>query len=1021
MNTNGARAAQNNRPDRPGLNLELANARIGAEAIHTAFILQMLAPLQSSTRARLNPQSPRAGILPARHPVRVIKSRNKLPARGMVWVLILALRLIPAALGAESSKFTPEQLEFFEQKIRPVLVANCYDCHSEEKGKNKGELTLDTRDGIRAGGDRGPTIVPGKPDDSVLINAIRQVGQLHMPPDSRGGPLPDEVIADFEKWVKDRAADPRDSAKIVSARAAKPEKVYDWDKERGYWAFHKPNLVAPPKVADEKWPKGEIDHFVLAKLEEKGLQPVRDADKRTLVRRVYYDIIGLPPTAEQVEAFAKDNSPDAYEKLVDHLLSSPRFGEQWGRAWLDVARYGESTGMDRNLNFPYAWRYRDYVINSFNNDKPYNRFIVEQLAGDQLPYWNQQERDENLTATGFLAIGPKGLNETRVKYSKWQVVNDQIDAASRGFLGLTVGCAQCHDHKFDPIPQRDYHALAGIFASTETLYGTVGGRGNRRPTSLLSLDGAPELAVLSTGEPTPNMFVNTNRNFTVSSGRTNNTARGTNNLAGGGRGGRGGRGFGRNITTNQIERVPAHKSYAMGVRDYNEPQDVPVYYRGDLTKPTDAVVPRGFLRIASFSDTPAIPTNASGRLQLAQWITNPENPLTARVAVNRVWQHLFGEGIVATPDNLGHLGSQPTHPELLDYLAVKFVTDQHWSVKQLVRSLVLTHAYQLSGDIEAKAEEADPADTLIWRAAPRRLKAEQLRDSILVASGRLDTTPPTNNVTAEFGDGYYGVNIWESDLPQHYFKRSVFLPVPRDLVPESLSLFDLPNPNLVGAHREETTSPSQELFLMNNAFVQDEALHLARQLLNNKNLSEKERIQQAYLAVYQRQPTSSEVKHAARFIKAETDLLTSAAPEEVVERTSTPEAEVRVPDVSPTLVALTTPTPTATAPAPVATNAATEAAAPGPATNTTTAAATATGDAGGNFGGGGGRGGFRGPRTFKGPGSASDIVVGKLAPGIARPKVFHQALPEKPATAEEGALALFTQALFGSAEFRYLQ
>jgi hypothetical protein len=1047
MNVNSTVVEQNYGPERPGLNLDLANARIGGAVLHSAFLLQVLAPLQSLTRARLNPQSPCAGIFPGRHPVRQMQYRRKIPMRAMVWASVLVFRVGFTACGAQSTKITPEQLEFFEQKIRPVLVNNCYDCHSEERSKNKGELTLDTRDGIRAGGDRGPAVVPGKPDDSVLINAIRQVGQLHMPPDSRGGMLPDDIIVDFEKWVKDGAPDPRDSAKIVSARAAKPEKVYDWNKERQYWAFQKPKAVAPPKVADERWPKGDVDRFVLAKLEEKGLQPVRDADKRTLVRRVYYDLIGLPPTPEEVEMFARDKAPDAYEKLVDNLLASPRFGEQWGRYWLDVARYGESTGMDRNLNYPYAWRYRDYVIDSFNCDKPYNRFITEQLAGDQLPYANQKERDENLTATGFLAIGPKGLNETRVKYSKWQVVNDQIDATSRGFLGLTVGCAQCHDHKFDPIPQKDYHALAGIFSSTETLYGTVGGRGNRRPTSLLSLDGAPELAVLSTGEPTPNMFVNTNRNFTVST-RTNNAARGTNNLARGGRGGRGGRGFGRNIATNQIERVPAHNSYAMGVRDYNEPQDVPVFYRGDLTKPTDAVIPRGFLRIVNYAETPAIPTNSSGRLQLAQWITNPENPLTSRVAVNRVWLHLFGEGIVPTPDNLGHLGAQPTHPELLDYLAAKFVTEQNWSVKQLVRSLLLTRAYQLSSDVYAKAEEVDPADTLIWRAAPRRLKAEQLRDSILAASGRLDIVPPTNNVTAEFGDGYYGVNIWESDLPQHYFKRSVYLPVPRDLVPESLSLFDLPNPNLVGARREETTSPSQELFLMNNAFVQDEALHLARQLLKDKNLSEKQRIQQAYLAAFQRLPTPSEIKHAAKFIKGEESLLASALPEQAVERTSTPEPEIRIDDVSPALVTSATPvatsaaepastptpanpvsigepaTPVAAAVATTATNSAPELAAQGPATNTMTASATATGDVGGNFAGGGGgrgRGGFRGPRTYKGPGSASDIVVGKLAPGIARPKVFHQALPEKPATPEEGALALFTQALFGSAEFRYLQ
>ena len=911
---------------------------------------------------------------------------------------VLALALSTAASRAQVAhkSITPEQLEFFEKNIRPVLVEHCYDCHSEEKGKSKGELTLDTRDGIRAGGDRGPAVVPGKPDDSILINAIRQTGQLRMPPDSRGGILPDDVIANFEKWVADGAADPRDSAKVVSTQAPKPEKKYDWDKERQYWAFQKPHATPPPQVKDQQWPKTDVDHFVLAKLEEKGLKPVADADRSTLLRRVYFDIIGLPPTPARVEAFVKDKSPDAYEKVVDHLLASPQFGEQWGRYWLDVARYGESTGLDRNLNYPYAWRYRDYVIDALNADKPYNRFVQEQLAGDQLPSANQKERDKLLTATGFLAIGPKGLNESRIKYSKWQVVNDQVDVTARGFLGLTVGCAQCHDHKFDPIPQKDYHALAGIFASTETLYGTVGGRGNRRPTSLLSLDGAPELAVLSTGEPTPNMFVNTNRNYIVSP-RTNNIAR-ANGAA---------RRFARNISTNVLERIPATRTYAMGVRDYDEPQDAEVYYRGDLTKPT-GTVPRGFLRIVSLPDAPVVPTNASGRLQLAQWITDPENPLPARVEVNRVWQQLFGDGIVATPDNLGHLGSRPSDQELLDYLAVKFVKDQNWSVKQLVRSLVLTRTYQLSSDTYAQAAEIDPADTLLWQAKPRRLKAEQLRDAILAASGRLDLDPPHFGVTAQFGDGYYGVNIWEADLPQHYYKRSVYLPIPRDLVPEELSLFDLPNPNLVGARREETTSPSQALFLLNNAFVQDESLQLARNILQNRHLSSRERIKQAYLAVLLREPTAEEIKHAARFLKDETKLLASVAPEKPIQRYSNPEAEAQ-------------PEPAADSVKPIAftisDTPSTNALAMGSAPVTTPAA--------GNGGGGGGgyRGGIRAGngRRFIGPGSASDVVVGKLAPGIAQPKVFHQALPEKPATPQEGAFALFTQALFGSAEFRYLQ
>ncbi len=942
------------KPARAGLTP--AEAYIGGHTWHFLFLLNPPAPLRNSTRAGANPQSSRPGILLAPRLSRRLFREGNCGALAILITATVVLTRASVAFPAPSGGITPDQLEFFEKKIRPVLVEHCYDCHSEERGKNKGELTLDTRDGIRAGGDRGPAVVPGKPDESILISAIRQVGQLRMPPDSRGGMLADNIISDFEKWVKDGAPDPRDSSKIVAGRPAKPEKAYDWDKERQYWAFQKPKAATPPKVANAAWPKTDADRFVLAKLEEKGLKPVADADKRTLVRRVYYDLIGLPPTPQQAQAFVKDSSPDAYGKLVDSLLASPRFGEQWGRYWLDVARYGESTGMDRNLNYPYAWRYRDYVIDAFNQDKPYNRFITEQLAGDQLPYANRKERDENLTATGFLAIGPKGLNETRVKYSKWQVVNDQVDATSRGFLGLTVGCAQCHDHKFDPIPTRDYHALAGIFSSTETLYGTVGGRGNRRPTSLLSLNGEPELAVLSTGEPTPNMFVNTNRNFTVAP-RTNNAAR---------RGGANGaprRAFGRNISTNQLERVPARKSYAMGVRDYAEPRDLPVFYRGELAKPTDAVAPRGFLRIVALADVPTIPTNASGRLQLAQWITDPDNPLTARVAVNRVWQHLFGGGIVATPDNFGQLGAKPSHPELLDYLAVKFVREQHWSVKQLVRSLVLTRAYQLSSDVYPKAQELDPADTLVWRAKPRRLKAEQLRDSILVVSGELDVEPPHFAVTGEFGDGYYGVNIWESDLPQHDFKRSVYLPLPRDLVPDALSLFDLPNPNLVGALREETTSPSQELFLMNNVFVQDQALHLARHLMHNRKLSDKARIKQAYMAVFQRPPSPEEVKHAAKFIQSEKELLTATAPAQLVERTSTPEPEVH-PAASLAAV-LPVPAPPAVREAVTPALASSATATTNSPANTNAVLVAANGDAGGNFGGGGGgRGGFRGPRTF---------------------------------------------------------
>ncbi len=903
--------------------------------------------------------------------------------RGRRWVALFSLLPVLAGTAQTVSSTrtspTPEQLEFFESKIRPVLVNHCYECHSEERDRARSDLVLDTRDGIRSGGERGPGVVPGRPEQSILLNAIRQLGQLRMPPDSRGGPLPESVVADFEKWIRDGAVDPRISARIVNAEPAQPEKPVDWEKEREFWAFQAPKPVAPPPVANAQWPKSGVDHFILAKLEEKGLQPVADADQRTLLRRVYYDLIGLPPSPAELEAFTRDDSPEALEKVVDKLLASERFGEQWGRYWLDVARYGESTGLDRNLNFPYAWRYRDYVINALNADKPYDRFIHEQLAGDQLPSEDQRQRDELLTATGFLAVGPKGLNEGRPKYSKWQVVTDQIDVTTRGFIGLTVSCAQCHDHKFDPIPARDFHALAGIFSSTDTLYGTVGGRGNRRPTTLLSLNGAPELAVLSTGEPTPNMFVNTNRNFIT---RTNQFAGGTNSaepgrtnqFAGGRRGGfRGAR------VTNIIERIPATNTYAMGVRDYEEMQDSPIYFRGDLAKPRD-IVERGFLRIVSLSNPPAIPAERSGRLELAQWITDPENPLTARVAVNRVWHQLFGEGIVATPDNFGHLGTPPTHPELLDYLALRFVNEQGWSVKKLVRSLILTRAYQLSSAVDYQALEVDPGNTLVWRATPRRLKAEQLRDSILTASGRLDLAPPHFGVTGEFGDGYYGVNIWESDLPQQFFKRSVYLPVPRDMVPESLSLFDLPNPNLVSAKREVTTSPSQALFLMNNALVQDESLHLVRRALAEEGASDPERVRKIYRATLLREPTETEVKRAQSFIQEQTELLATIPPPELPEYEPDPDSE----------------------PAQFA------------------ALISVIADTGGNTANADPNSGPVRRRPI-GPGSDDATMVKKLAPGIARPKTFRQAVAERPITPEEGAWAQFAQAIFASAEFRYLQ
>ena len=394
-----------------------------------------------------------------------------------------ALIAIEDAPKPASDSIPAEQRDFFEKKIRPVLADKCYKCHAQHSEKIKGGLTLDTREGIRRGGDNGPAVSPGNLKDSLLIEALHHTNKdFAMPPEKAGGKLPDAVIADFEKWVQMGAPDPRDgTAKVVEK--------YDVEEARKWWSFHPVKKPAAPAIKDAGWPRGDLDKFVLAGLEAKGLKPVADADKLTLLRRVYFDLIGLPPTQEEIRAFVdgSNETHSSYEQIVDKLLASPQFGERWGRHWLDVARFAESSGKDVNIAFPHAWRYRDYVIAAFNADKPFDQFIREQIAGDLLPSKDQKEQAELLVATGFLAIGTKGLNEMNPRQFALDVADEQIDAVSQAVLGLTVSCARCHDHKFDPIPQRDYYALAGIFLSTETRYGTAQGIQNRHGAELIEL------------------------------------------------------------------------------------------------------------------------------------------------------------------------------------------------------------------------------------------------------------------------------------------------------------------------------------------------------------------------------------------------------------------------------------------------------------------------------------------------------------------------------------------------------
>ncbi len=610
--------------------------------------------------------------------------------------------------------------------------------------KVKGGLLVDSREGLREGGDTGPAVVPGKPDESLLITAIRyQDDSLQMPPKTK---LPDAVIADFEKWVKMGAPDPR-GGKTASATAA-PAGA-DIEKGRQHWAFQPPRAVSPPRVTDTAWPRSDIDRFLLAALEAKGLKPVADAGRNALIRRVSFDLAGLPPSPEEVEAFVADTADDAFATVVDRLLASPRFGERWGRHWLDVARFAESSG-NANMMYPHAWRYRDWVIAAFNDDLPYDQLVKRQIAGDLLPARTDRERAEHLIATGFLAIGSKIHNTQNRAQFVLDLADEQIDVASQAFLGLTIACARCHDHKFDPISQRDYYALSGVFQSTQTCYGTLPGMvQNLNPSPLIELSaraGQPSALPRLTPDRRAALetaladLVKARHALTGDDLGTPKVFQTLTRLA---------------IVRFRLESFKPDgtpRTYAMGARERFEPLDSPLYIRGELDQPGE-LVPRGFVKILSQKSSRAI-TTGSGRRELAEQLAARDNPLTARVMVNRIWLHLFGRGLVPTPDNFGAAGQSPSHPELLDSLAVWFMKD--WSVKNLIRRIVLSRAYQLGSTHDTHCFEVDPDNTLIWRMSPKRLEAEALRDAVLATSGKLDLKPPVGSAVARAGEGPAG-------------------------------------------------------------------------------------------------------------------------------------------------------------------------------------------------------------------------------------------------------------------------
>ena len=604
------------------------------------------------------------------------------------------------------------------------------------------------------------------------------------------------------------------------------------------WSFARLARPAVPDLADNPWPKDPLDHFIAERLAAEGLRPTSDADRRTLIRRAAFDLTGLPPSPEHVSAFLNDPAGDdqAFAKVIDAYLASPRFGERWARHWLDIVRYADSVGRTWNAPFPYAWRYRDWVIDSLNADKSYDRFIAEQLAGDLLTAPSVEQRRQQVVATGFLTLGSLALNDGNQEAFLMDQIDDQIDVTSRAFLGLTIACARCHDHKYDPISQEDYYALAGIFYSSWTYPGQAHVR-----------DQAGH------GYVDPEMLVLLPNDLDSAIDRVRDVPAGVHSM--------------NDVNRDGGAKAPPpydlHPDFAMGMRD-GKPADCELRIGGDAYQLGEAP-PRGNLKIPGLPALPQIADTDSGRLQLAQWIASPTHPLTSRVMVNRLWQHLFGAGLVETVDDFGITGREPVHPQLLDHLAVRFV-EQDWSIKQMIRTLMLSHTYRLSNQADVAAMEKDPDNTLFWRMRPRRLEFEPLRDSLLELSGRLRSDRPDGiQVAGNGGKGRVGQTRSWLSLESPY--RSIYLPVLRDLLPEEYGTFDFPDPTSINGLRHVTTAPPQALFFMNSRFVEDAAGDTAARLIDAEPIADK-RLLLTYRTLFAREPDATEIDAAKDLLRA---------------------------------------------------------------------------------------------------------------------------------------------------------
>jgi hypothetical protein len=761
----------------------------------------------------------------------------------------------------ENDRFASEEIEFFEKRVRPIFVEHCYECHSVRAKKLQAGLLLDSRESILKGGDSGPAIVAGAPKDSLLIDAVHHDG-FEMPPD---GKLTKRTITDLETWVRIGAPWPADRSSRVEPDNTKQHGI-DLESGRRFWSFRPVSKVTPPSVSNLEWPRKKIDYFILSTLEEKGMQPSPSADKRTLIRRLYYDLVGLPPTFSEVEAFAREESADAYQSLVERLLASPQYGEQWARYWLDLVRYGEDNP-NGELAPRYAYRYRDWIVDALNRDLPYDEFVRRQLAADFLDNLPPPE----LAALGFLGLSPsyfKGPKQSKqvlatVLADEWE---ERIDVVSRTLLGLTVACARCHDHKFDPISTADYYALAGVIANTQLV---------EQPIDDIFDEDASYVADLTEAlryhkqryeqrfkqreglkkEKAPDIY-RYDKEILESASEI------------------------QRITSllpqdyDRIRRVNAVRDAAATIDDQafvvrelvspearfwttvryepNRVRNLPIHVRGDASQ-FGSVVPRRFIEVLSARATPF--RVGSGRLELAEAILGDAAALSGRVIVNRIWGWHFGQPLVRTPSNFGALGDRPSHPTLLDDLTSRFVSGG-WSLKNLHREIVMSATYRQSSEFNAEYQSLDPENSLLWRMNRRRLNVELWRDAALSVSGSLATElggPP--------GD--------LDDAGMH--RRTLYGKVSRKRLASLLRLFDYPEPTRHSPQRNVTTTPLQQLYFMNSPFMHARSIAVIQNLPDSREI-EVPSIRAVFRQVLARDPSAGEIAIARELLSHDSGL-----------------------------------------------------------------------------------------------------------------------------------------------------